>query len=68
MYLSLLNEKQKELCIGLAINLASVDGNFSEDERVMLDGYCYEMGITYDYTKEVASSQEIVEKLCEIFR
>lgn len=66
MYLSLLNEKQKDLCIGLVINLASVDGNFSEDERVMIDGYCYEMGITYDYTKEVDSPQEIVEKLCEI--
>ena len=63
MYLGLLNEEQKELCIGLAINLASIDGNFSDEEKTMIDAYCYEMGISYDYNKEVAETSDIVERL-----
>lgn len=63
MYLGLLNEEQKELCIGLAINLASIDGNFSDEEKTMIDAYCYEMGISYDYSKEIAEISDIVERL-----
>lgn len=45
MYLGLLNEAQKELYAELAINLASADGTFSEEERLVVDAYCQEMGI-----------------------
>ena len=45
MYLGLLNEVQKELYAELAINLASADGTFSEEERLVVDAYCQEMGI-----------------------
>lgn len=63
MYLGLLNEEQKELCINLAINLSSIDGSFSQEEKVMIDAYCYEMGISYDYGKVVPKTSEILERL-----
>lgn len=66
MYLGLLNEAQKELYAELAINLASADGTFSEEERLVADAYCQEMGISYNYNTEIPKTAEIIEKLNEI--
>lgn len=66
MYLALLNDEQKELYINLAINLASVDGNFSQEEKAVIEAYCYEMGITYDFSKEIKEVEDVIEKLNEI--
>ena len=48
MYLSLLNKEEKEVFLGMAYHLASVDGNYSEEEKAMIDGYCQELQCTFD--------------------
>lgn len=45
MFLSLLNINQKKLFISLAFNLAVSDGEFSENERMVLKSYSLEMGL-----------------------
>ena len=47
MYLTLLNEKQKEFFLGLAYNISNIDGDFSNDEQDMIESYCKEMNIEY---------------------
>ena len=47
MYLSLLSEKEKKLFLGYAHALSSVDGYFSDEEKKMIDSYCYEMQLEF---------------------
>ena len=42
MYLTLLNEKEKEIFLGVAFQLAAVDGYYSDEEKEMINGYCQE--------------------------
>lgn len=63
MYLSLLREEQKNLYINLAVHFASVDGDFSQEEKNMIDAYCYEMGISYDYSQKIPALIDVVEQL-----
>lgn len=48
MYLALLNEKEKEKFLGMAFNLATADGNYSEVEKAAINGYCQEMQCNFD--------------------
>lgn len=43
MYLAVLSKEAKELFLGLAFDLASADGNYSDEEKVIINGYCQEM-------------------------
>lgn len=43
MYLSALNGNQKHLFLDLALHLATADGTYSDDEKIMMDAYCQEM-------------------------
>ena len=45
MYLSRLNEKQKNLFLELAYQLALVYNDYSEKEKIMIESYCNEMGM-----------------------
>lgn len=45
MFLSLLNTEQKKLFLSLAYNLAMSDGNFCENERVVMKRYSMEMNM-----------------------
>ena len=64
MYLEFLDQQQRELCIELAINLASTDGVFSQKERLLIEGYCADAGMTYNFNqKEVLPLQAIIENL-----
>lgn len=45
MFLSLLDINQKKQFISLAFNLAVSDGEFSENERVVIKNYSVEMGM-----------------------
>ena len=47
MFLTMLNTEQKKLFISLAYNLASSDGDFSEDERLAIKSYSVEMGMKF---------------------
>ena len=48
MYLALLNEKEKEAFLGVAFQLAAVDGYYSDEEKEMINGYCQEMQCVFD--------------------
>lgn len=48
MYLSLLNPEEKNLFLELAVTIAAADGDFSSDEKIMVQAYCNEMQISYD--------------------
>ena len=63
MYLGLLNDEQKKICINLIINVAKADENFSESEKILIDSYCNEMGIIFDYTSKVKDIDEVIEEL-----
>lgn len=63
MYLNLLEEKSKKLFLKLAYNLASADGNYSDEEKMMIAEYCREMRIDYIQEETKESVNEIVTKL-----
>lgn len=48
MYLALLNEKEKEMFLDVAFNLVAVDGNYSDEEKAVINGYCQEMQCIFD--------------------
>ncbi len=63
MFLSLLNEKQKLLFLGLVYDLASFDGDYSDAEKLMISSYCQEMQMKFDQNNVVKSSNEIIESM-----
>lgn len=65
VYLHLMNEKEKELFIGLAYGLASADGDYSDEEKVLIDGYCKEMQITFDEKGMVRPAADIIDEMAE---
>lgn len=40
MFLSMLNETQKRLFLDFAHHMASIDGNYSNEEKEMVKSYC----------------------------
>lgn len=48
MYLALLSEKEKEAFLGFAFHLVAVDGNYSDEEKAVINGYCQEMQCFFD--------------------
>lgn len=65
MYLNRLSNEQKELFLDLCIHAAGSNGDFSADEKLMLDQYCDEMNIPVRY-EEKASVAELTARLTEI--
>lgn len=63
MYLSLLKENEKELFIGLAYDLASTDGDYSNEEKVIINGYCQEMKIIFDEKNMIKAVEDIVDEI-----
>lgn len=63
MYLGLLKEKQKELFLELAYNLASIDGNYSDKEKALIEEYCKEMKMDYLKEERIHSINELVSKM-----
>ncbi len=66
MYLSLLSEKEKKLFLGLAYKLSSIDGEFSEEEKIMIDSYCMEMHIKHEKEIQNMSLHNIIKDLSNI--
>ena len=52
MYLNQLDEKTKGLFLNLAIYVAESNGVVDNAERLLINQYCLEMGITYSDKKE----------------
>ena len=65
MYLVRLNKEQKNLFLELAHCLASIDGNFSDTERVMIMAYCNEMQIEFNPGIKVRAINEIIDLLAK---
>ena len=66
MYLNILNNRKKELFIELAINVATADGIFSDEERNVIGAYCKEMEISYYFEGKVESVEKILIELNSI--
>ena len=73
MFLSLLDEKQKDGFLNLVVNAAEVDGVVSDLENSQIQAYCNEMSVelkdrkeyslsTDEIIKEFSNSNEIVKK------
>lgn len=55
MYLSMLNNEQKHLFLDLELYMSKVDGDFSEEEKNIINAHCMEMRIdNNNYESEVA--------------
>ena len=61
MYLALLDEKEKELFLGLAYNLAAADGNYSDEEKAVISGYCQEMQFGFDEKNMVKATDVLLD-------
>lgn len=61
MYLGMLSCEEKDLFIQLAINIASVDGDYSDVEKTMINSYCLEMGVNNSVEKN-KSILSIIER------
>lgn len=60
MYLSLLNDNQKSLFLSIALYLAKVDNDYSEEERRIIQSYCVEMNITEENYVHSNNIMEII--------
>lgn len=67
MYLALLNKEQKEIFLGLAYNLANIDGDYSSSEQQMIESYCGEMNIEYSDSIAKVELNTIMENINKIF-
>ncbi len=62
MYLNQLDEKTKGIFLDLAIYVAESNGVVDDAERLLINQYCLEMGITYSNKKEI-NIDEILDDL-----
>nr|WP_304430005.1 hypothetical protein [uncultured Acetatifactor sp.] len=64
MYLASLSQEEKELFLGLALVLAASDGEYSDDEKTIIEGYCQEMQLSIDQEKTIMKSvDDLIGKL-----
>ena len=62
MFLSLLDEKQKDSFLNLVVNAAEADGVVSDLENTQIQAYCNEMGVELKDRKEYSSSTDEILK------
>ena len=75
MYLSILKENEKELFLELVYALSSVDGDVANEEKIMIQSYCDELGIVaspsniskLDVVNTLAENSDIQSKKIIIF-
>ena len=60
MYLALLNENEKKSFLGMVFNLATVDGDYSDVEKNLIDAYCQEMTCVFDEKSMVKPMEELI--------
>lgn len=69
MFLSLLNTEQKKMFLSLAYNLATSDGDFSENERLLIKSYSVEMNMELkieDVDKDINHVVSRINDICGI--
>jgi len=64
MFLSALNDNEKELFLNLIINTAEADGEFTDLEKSQIQAYCNEMAVELkDRSSYSLKSSEVIQKL-----
>ena len=63
MYLSKLSIEQKHIFLDLEIHMSKIDGNFSAEEKQIIDAHCLEMHIDNNGYKNEMSLSEVIEHL-----
>lgn len=63
MYLSLLKEEQKGVFLELAYEMAFLDNDFSEQEKLMIESYCNEMRMAVPPVIRARSIAELIETI-----
>ncbi|MBP3417205.1 MAG: hypothetical protein J6K76_07525 [Spirochaetaceae bacterium] len=64
MFLNLLNEKEKEIFMQLAVAVIHADGKLEESEKIFLDDYAHEMNISdFDVYKKPESVEHLVGEI-----
>lgn len=61
MFLGQLSEKEKNSFISLSVHASNSNGIFVEEEKVMIQEYCKEMGIPFFDANNAISMDEVVE-------
>ena len=63
MYLALLNESEKTIFLGMAYNMATVDGDYSDSEKAMINGYCQELQCQFDEKTMVKPMESLIQTI-----
>lgn len=61
MFLGQLSEKEKNAFISLSVHASNSNGVFADEEKVMIQEYCREMGIPFFDAENAISMEEVVE-------
>ena len=65
MYLSMLDNDARHLFLNLEIYMSKVDGDFSDEEKMIIDAHCMEMHIDNNNYEPDMLRDEVFEKLNE---
>ena len=65
MYLALLNEEKKKLFLDLSYCIASADGVYSDDEKLMISSYQQEMNNFYDPARSKKNVKDVIAALAK---
>ena len=60
MFLGKLSEKEKNAFISLSVHASNSNGDFAEEEKMMIQEYCKEMGIPFFDANSAISMDEII--------
>lgn len=60
MFLGQLSEKEKKAFISLSVHVSNSNGVFADEEKVMIQEYCKEMGIPFFDAENTISMEEVV--------
>ena len=63
MYLGMLNNEKKHLFLDLEIYMCQIDGDFSDEERNIINAHCMEMRIDNNNFKPELLLDELLSKL-----
>ena len=65
MYLAMLNREKRHLFLNLEIYLSRIDGDFSDDEKRIIDVHCIEMHIDNNNYEADMPLDDVFQKLKE---
>lgn len=65
MYLALLDDEKKELFLNLEIHISRTDGEFGDDEKMIIDTHCMEMGIDNHNYESWINYDSVISTLSE---